>query len=199
MMIHAVSGLVAERPEQDARVVLVALHVALDAGHMSRPPLLFVAQGVAPSEVDPMAFDICLVHDIKAVLIAELVEQRIVRIMRATDRIKVVSLHQFDVLEHRFATDDMAGVRVMLMPVHATDRQFLPIEEQAGLPDLHGSETNCDRDRLGRLLILGSSSGEEGNKKYVQVRLLGAPQADPFALDLGSRHGDIVCSRCHSR
>mmetsp|Transcript_150899 Transcript_150899/g.484959 ORF Transcript_150899/g.484959 Transcript_150899/m.484959 type:complete len:321 (-) Transcript_150899:1441-2403(-) len=94
VVVDAVPRLVSERPEDDAWMVLVPLHVALHPGHVASTPLRFVAQGLVPMEVYAVALDVGLVDHVQAVLVAELVPERVVGVVRATDRIEVVGLHE---------------------------------------------------------------------------------------------------------
>ena len=64
-MHRAIPRLITERPHDDARVVLIALHHTADARHPRGPVCRVVTQGGIPS----VTFRICFVNDIEAQLI----------------------------------------------------------------------------------------------------------------------------------
>ncbi len=73
-----------------------------------------------------MGLDVALVHHIEAVLVAECVPARVIRIVAGTHRVHIQFLHYADVVDHVLLGDDIALVGVHLVAIHALD------EGQAG-------------------------------------------------------------------
>mmetsp|Transcript_70499 Transcript_70499/g.204324 ORF Transcript_70499/g.204324 Transcript_70499/m.204324 type:complete len:211 (+) Transcript_70499:580-1212(+) len=191
VVVHAVARLVPERPEEHAREVLVTLDISRHPRHVARRPLLFVAQRRRPRKINAMALDVCLVNNIQPVLVAQLIEQRVIGVVGTSDRVEVVSLHEADVLHHRVSANNMPGERIMLVPVDAPDGELPAVQQKPPLPYLHGPETHRDARRFVDFRILGVGV-LQGDDQGVQVRILSAPQPDALASELALGHGDIV-------
>ena len=92
----AVARLVAERPHDDARMVLVALHHARAAVD----PRVHVLRVVAEAEDVRVGLDVRLVDDVEAELVAQVVEARVVGRVRGAHRVEAELLHQHEVVAH---------------------------------------------------------------------------------------------------
>ena len=77
-----------------------------------------------------VALDVRLGHHVESVLVAEVVEVGIVRIMRQPHRVDVVPLHQENVLQHDFTRDGASIVVCRLMPVHALELDRLAVVKE---------------------------------------------------------------------
>lgn len=102
----AVGALVAHRPDDDAGTVLVALHAEAGAVYGGLGELRVVCDGLVPvlDVVGPafvalaivfgrtVALVVGFINDKEAVLVAELIEVRHIRVMAGADGIKVVLL-----------------------------------------------------------------------------------------------------------
>ena len=95
-----------------------------------------------------MAFVVSLINDIKTILIAELIENRMIRIMTGTDRVNVVCFHHQQVFFHLRNTNCKAGDWIRLMAVDATEFDRLTIKPDDTINN--GNLTNADAiaDRL---------------------------------------------------
>ena len=175
----AVRTLVAHRPEDDARMVLVALHAALRAVNGRRDPRGVVGDRPVPALVDgrvalvrmhaahrAVALVVSLGHHVEAETVVQVVEVRRVRVMAGADRVDVVLLHQREVAHELLLADDRAGHRVAVVPVDAVelDRLAVDLDHIAIHADL------ADADERGDDLVRG------GVHDGVQVRRLGGPQ-----------------------
>ena len=113
-MICTVARLIAQRPDDNGRMITIALH---HAGHA-------LAHGGQPAGIvsetahrhHAVGFDIGLVNHIQAIAIAKPVPQRMVWVVRAAHGVEVVLLHDFDIATHhrfvhhgRFPGDVHAG------------------------------------------------------------------------------------------
>ena len=95
-VVRAAAALVAQRPEDHGRMVLVPLDHADRPLHEGRVPVGDVGEQAA----DAVRFEIGLVHQVDAVLVAQVVPARVVGIVRGPHGVDVVALHQLDVLDH---------------------------------------------------------------------------------------------------
>ena len=95
-VVRAKIGFVAERPHNDARVILVAVNHALHPVHAGGFPTGVVGRiaGPAVDATEAVGFQVALVNDVEAVVIAEIVKARVIRVMRGADGIDVMLLHQ---------------------------------------------------------------------------------------------------------
>ena len=89
------AGLVAERPEDHARVVAVARDRAGHAVDVGRLPRRVVARVAPPPDVDePVRLEVALVDEVEAELVREPRQVRMRRVVGRADRVHVVLLHQ---------------------------------------------------------------------------------------------------------
>ena len=130
--ILARSRLVAHAPDQHARMIVVGNDHLRHARHMRVLPRGIVRQGSLPIMI-MVTLDIRLVHEVDAILVAEPIPVRGVRIMRIADVVDVGAFHQADVLLHHLPRDRVAHRRLRLVTVDATqlDRLSVQIEVAA--------------------------------------------------------------------
>ena len=190
LKIGADTAFIAQRPEDDRRVVAVALDHALHPGEMRGGPFGLVAQvqrrvvlflGEAQIAV---ALDIGLVHHVQAVLVGQIVPARIVGIVRGADRVDVGGLHQLDVLAHRFLGHDAEGVRIMLVAIDAADHDPLAVHAHLAARDLDGAETDAAAGRLDQLAL----RIKQLDQQRVEVGVFRAPRLHARNLG-GDRRG----------
>mmetsp|Transcript_109142 Transcript_109142/g.260413 ORF Transcript_109142/g.260413 Transcript_109142/m.260413 type:complete len:273 (+) Transcript_109142:794-1612(+) len=170
-MIDSVSRLIAQGPKNDTRKVLVPLHIALHSRHVRLSPFLLVGQCCRPIKIHAMTFNVGLIHDVHAHFVTQLIKERVVRIMRTADGIEVILLHQLNVRYHRLARDNMALLRIVLVPIDTTDCEFTTIQQQPALTDLNRAEADIQAQCLcwpGAFL--------QHNHKLVEMGRLRAPK-----------------------
>ncbi len=97
-------------------------------------PLRFMSKCNIGMIANAMRFDICLVNQVKTVLVTQLVETLGLRIVRGSHRIDVVHLHQLYILEHQRLIDGMTADRIVLVHVRtlemygpAVDEELIPL------------------------------------------------------------------------
>jgi hypothetical protein len=162
--------LVAERPHDDRGVVLVAL------GH-ARDPL---EHGGVPARIFREAakvrvsFDVGLVEHVQAEAVADVVEVRVIRVVRRAHRVDVVPLHQHHVGLDRRARHRLAPAGVVIVAVDAFHEHGLPVHEQLVAAHLHPPEP--DRERHGIHLV--AVRVDQRDRQVVPVRRLRAPRRD---------------------
>ena len=122
------ANLVAGGPHQHAGIVLIALQHAdralLTGDHIAGDVAGYA--GVQPAAV--VGFVVRLVHDIDAVLVAQLIEIRVVRIVRGAHRIQIVLLEQLDVRLHLLVGEVAARLRRHLAAVYALKVDRLAVQ-----------------------------------------------------------------------
>ena len=169
VVIRAVAALVAERPENHARMVLVALDHVLHAVD-PRPQ---VARVAAELVVVRVRLDVRLVDGVEAVAVAQVEPVRVVRVVRAAHRVHVELLHQPRVRLHQLARHRTAAQVVVVVPVDAADPDGLSVDEQAPVADLDRAEADPARGRLA-VLRLDDERVERGLLRRPEPRV---PQA----------------------
>ena len=124
-MSHVLSRaiLIAQRPEDDARVVAVAKYHAYVAVHEGLRPRRIACQTVVP-----MALEVCLIHHIQTIGIKHSIHLLMARIVARADDIDIGLLHQCDVAQHRFIVhiSSIEGVRVV--SVHTLKEDTLAVD-----------------------------------------------------------------------
>ena len=92
--VTAVSGFVAERPDDDRRVVFLCMDVAHDALNVDVFPQRIVGYPADIADIgEAVRFNVGFGHHEQTVDIAQFIEARIVRVMGGTHGIDVVLLH----------------------------------------------------------------------------------------------------------
>ena len=95
--VRSHAGFVAQRPEDDGRVVVAALHIALVAFHVCLGVNRILCQClVAISHA--VRFYVGFGHDVETVLVAKVIPAVVVRIVASTYSIDIKLFHYFDIL-----------------------------------------------------------------------------------------------------
>ena len=126
--IAPLPGLVTQRPDYHAGVILISLHHARHPVDMRSFPSGLVAQTSLQSETHTVRFDVRLVNDIKPVLVAQFIPDRIVRIMTRPDGIDIEPLHQMNIAYHRFNGDIVRRIRIMVVTVDPLEKNAFPVD-----------------------------------------------------------------------
>ena len=167
--VAADAALVAERPHDHARVVLVALDGARDPVEVGVAPARVVARVAAPADLlEAVRLEVALGDHVEAVLVAELEEARVRRVVARAHRVDVVRLHQLDVAAHRGLGHRAPAVGVPLVAVDAAQQHAAAVDAQLAVLDRHGAEADPQRHRLARRAQLA----------VVEPRQLRAPWLD---------------------
>ena len=195
-LLEVVAGVtfVAERPKEDARVVLVALIQTLDPVHADAFPLRLAAgqqrrhprRGAAGA----VGLEIVFVDHIQAVFVAKRVPVGVVRIVRGAHGVDVVALHRQDVLDHRLAVDRAAGVAGELVAVRALEQQTAAVETDHAVLDLDPAEAGAD----GRAFQRFARFTAQQHQHRIEYGILRGPEPDE--RDRGAqRHTGFARSR----
>ncbi len=119
-------------------MVLVPLGHADGAVEKRRVPLRVTGQ-VPPQAV---RLNVGLVHDVEAVLVAQVVPAGIIRIMRRAHGVHVGFLQKGDVPEHAFLRHDVSQPGIMLVPVNAPETDGNTVDPQLSIPHLHFAKSH---------------------------------------------------------
>ncbi len=170
--VIAVPGLVPQAPEHHAREVLGLVVHVLRPIHVFREPQRIIAQGLSLRQVvsHPVRLDVGLVAEVEAVLVGQLVEPPLLRVVAQTYRIDIIGLHQPEVFADRRLVEHVAVFLVVLVVVDPLDVDrptvhivFVPL-------DLAGTEPD---PRAG--ILHESPVVPDLQHEVIEVRILCAP------------------------
>ena len=138
-MIGTETALVAQAPEDDARMVLVSF--CHSHGSVQKGGIPVGSRGERSTESVGLA--ICLVHHIDAGTIAQFIPAGNIRIMTGSDGIHVRLLHQPDIALHHLLGHHSCQLRIMLVPVHATQFDRFSVHHQLSVFYRNPSESDA--------------------------------------------------------
>ncbi|CAB4969956.1 unannotated protein [freshwater metagenome] len=124
IMMFAVTRFIAETPHNDARMIAIAF----DHSRNSRKPRGRESWVVTQTGIEGMTLNICLINDIQAVFIAQVIKAMIIGIMRCSHGIDIGLFHRHDVLTHIFKRHCFTSIRVMIVAIHTHDGDRLTID-----------------------------------------------------------------------
>ena len=145
--IVPVAGFVAKAPDNDARVVDVPVNHTLVADEVGCIVIGPVSQGLL-AVTHSVRLDIGLVENIDAILVAERVPARVIRIVASTYCIDIQLFHYFDIPDHLGLGDYISAIRAEFMAVGPLDEDRLTVDEKLGVPDLNGAESEINPGAL---------------------------------------------------
>ncbi len=121
------------------------MHVALDAIHEHRLPEGVIGDAAEIAHVGKtVGLHVGLRHHEQTVLIAQLVEARVVRVVGGAHRVEVVLLHQHDVAFNTVHTDRTALEMVVVVAIHPVQLEVVPVDvEEAILTLISRTPTRC--------------------------------------------------------
>src|SRR6185369_3111433 len=151
LQVPAGPGLVAQRPHDHAGMALVPRDGALDPVQAGGQPAGIVA-GVGPpaGQRETVGLQVALVDHQQAVLVAQVEEPRVRRVVAGPDRVDVVLLHQHDVGSHGGLVQAAPGHRMPLVPVHAAELDSVPVEPDLPVAYLDAAEADPEADLAAR-------------------------------------------------
>ena len=170
--VGAVARFVTQTPDDDARVVAVALHHARDALEMRR----FVG-GILGKRLfvvtHAVRFDVGFVDHVKAVAVAEVVPARIVGVVARAHGVDIEPLHDFDIADHLLLGDHITAVGVHFVAVRAFDEHRTSVDQQLSAGDANVAEADVELRALGDRFPV-----RRGDLHAVEPRGLGRPGFD---------------------
>ena len=143
--VLAGTRLVAMAPEQNRRMVLVALNHVHVAPHRGESEARIVTGG-ALAVAHAVRLHVRLVHETDAVQVAEIVPVVVLRIVRVAHERAVRALEELHVLLLTFVRTIVSIHRIGLMAVGAAELHLLAVEAVASVDDLAFAEAEKSRD-----------------------------------------------------
>ena len=138
LVIDAVAAFVAQRPNDDRRVVFVTLNGVTHAlGVCCGDP------GVIGNLQERMVLEICLAYEHNAVLVAQLVPIGVVGVVRGAHGVDVVGLHGADVEFHQGTWHCFAVEVAVFVVIDAVDHQWLIVDHQRPIGDFDRPEAHA--------------------------------------------------------
>ena len=122
-----VTRFVTEGPENNGRMVLVALHHGIHAVHSGGAPVVAIFRKVV---VGAMAFDVRFVNHVDTILVAQIIHHRVVRVMGHAERIDIETLHENHVFFHAVVSDCTAIIRIEFVAVNTVELHRHAVHEQ---------------------------------------------------------------------
>jgi hypothetical protein len=188
--VLADTRLVAQRPDDDGRVVLVPLDEALRAVDKVLGPVVRVGGVLAPvAETKAVGLEsvfvvgleaylkVALVDYPETVLVAEIKKVGVRGIVASPDGVDIVLLHEEDILEHRLVIQSTAKFGVELVAVDSLEEDSLAVDLDNAV-ECDGAEADTKRHAL--------TADARVEETVVQARNLGSPRLDGDS-DLGAR------------
>ena len=183
-MVLTPAGFVAERPEDDGRMVLIALiHQACTVNICFLPVGMLGQETPVVVDLTAVCFDVCLVTDKQTVFIAQLIEARIVRIVRGTDHVDVVTLHDHQIFTDMFERRCMTENRMAVVTVDTAALDLLTVDVNDLILDLNLADTDIDRD------IFVASMQHDA----IQIRCFVAPKLGIVDMEGDDRVAVSIC------
>ena len=147
--VHPRPGFVAQRPGNDARVVLVALDHALDPVEVAVAPSRVVTGVAHPVEhAEAVGLDVALVDHPEAELVGKVEQGGVWRVVAGADRVQVSPLHQHQVAAGLFCVEHPATGAVELVTVHPAQPQPAAVHEPGVAVDPDPTEPDPHRHGL---------------------------------------------------
>jgi hypothetical protein len=170
VMDGSVSGLVAQRPADHARVMTIP------NDHAANPveDVLVEASVVAEARLTSMALHVRLVQHPQSQLVAQVVEDRVVRVVRRAHRVDVGRFHHPQVAPDVLGGHRRPTVRVVIVPVDALDAHRLTGEQQLAVNDPHRAKADGQAGDLDHATV----RIEQPDKRPVSARGLRRPLVD---------------------
>ena len=143
-LIRTIAAFVAQTPEDDAGMVLVALSHTDGTIQKGITPIRRRSQRASQT----MRLAIGLIHHIHTHRVAKLIPTRTIRIVSQTNGIDVRLLHQSQILKHTLFRHHTSRIGVVLVTVDTTNLDRLSVDEQLPTLDGNGAEPHLLRHAL---------------------------------------------------
>ncbi len=164
--VDTTTALIAQRPEDDARVIAVTQHHALSAVHICGFPC-----GVIREALIIVALHVSLVHAVESIVVKHGIHLRLARIVACADGVDISLLHQDHVTQHGRHVDGMAIERMDVLSVDTLAEYALAIDQHLPVGiDAHVTETVFGGEY--HLLAVVALLLDDDS---VEIRILGAP------------------------
>ena len=119
-----------------------------------------------------VCFHVVLCNHIESILIAQIINTNIIRIMAGSYRIDIILFHRYNVLNNIFCRDSSSCFGAELMSVHTLKNNPLPI-------DVHNISYNLKfpkADILYDFFLLSTLCTRYTDRQLIKIRFLRTPQ-----------------------
>jgi len=145
-MVPAVERFVAQRPDDDRWVIFVTVDHLTHSVDVGLAPGRVVGRPGSPIAAElahAVTLEIAFIEDPETKLISEIVEPRIVDVVRCPDGIYIVSFHQKQISFKKLVRHSSAIIWVVLMSVHAPDDDGIAVDSQETIFDFYLAKTDA--------------------------------------------------------
>ena len=150
--VAAVAGLVAQRPDDDRRMVFLRVDVAHDPLNVNMLPCRVIGDGAKVADVgEAVGFDIGFRHHEQAVNVAHLIETRVVGVVGGTYRVDIVLLHQQQIFLNAIHPYGAALQMVVVVTVNAVEHHVAVIDIEQAVAHFDIAKTDALRDNFDNL------------------------------------------------
>ena len=170
LVVLPAARLVAKRPAEHAGMAAVTHHHPGRTLHKHRAPAGIAAE----CHIIRMALKICLVKNINTELVAEIIPAVVIRIVTGAYRVEIELFQQENIFPHTFHRQRFPGFEMVLMTVHATDKNPFPIEQQIAAVEFDVAETDALRPAVDYL----SPGVDQLHGQLIQRRDFRRPRRD---------------------
>ena len=177
-------GLVGDRPQHDAGVVLVAgdeladglgVHLAgVVVDGLGRERLVALAAEDAAAEAHVQPHGRGLVDDDDAVPVGVVEDVLAVGVVRGAERVRPDPVQQLEVVDEVGVVVALAEDRVVLVLAETFEVERLAVDQELGAANLHGADADVLVDRVPH----DASAVDELDLEVVEVSVAGCPEAD---------------------
>ena len=164
--VTSVASLIAEAPHDDRSVIAVTVYHTLDAVHEGRYPRFHVRDALVG-----MVLEVGLIAAVETVVVKHGIHAGCVGIVRGTDSVDVVALHEQHILEHRLGGYGTSVDGVCIVAVDTLEEHLLAIDIHERVFDLDVAEAVLGREGH----LLASLSILLHHAQGIEVRMLGIP------------------------
>ena len=143
--VCAGSRLVAEAPDHDRGVVLVALERTRGAIQVGSLPARIVGRVVdpLPRPLEPVRLNVSFEHDPQSDLVGQVEDAGVRRVVGGANRVDPHGFHEGEVRAHPVLVENAAFIGAHLVAVDAVEREGLPVRRQDTILDALSAESDA--------------------------------------------------------
>ena len=134
-------------------MIFISFHHVLYSVHMSGIPfrkVRYIARTISQS----MRLLICLIHQIDSVLVAQLIPQCRLRIVRCTHGINIQFFHQLYIAHHHLAVYNLPCLIIIFVQIDSFKVHLFAINKDLRIFDFYFTETYFARCNLYNIVFL---------------------------------------------
>ena len=142
--VTAIAGFIAQRPDDDRRMVFLRVNMANNALDVDFFPLRIVGNTANIADISKaVRFDVGFRHHKQAVDITQFVKTRIVRVVSGTHGVDVVLLHQLEIFLDAIHPNGAAFAMIVVVTVDAVQHHITVIDPEQTVAHFDITEANA--------------------------------------------------------